>query len=143
MFGHPWRGSRVCRAVIASALFVVPGCAEEEAPGLPGRDLLAPDAERLAATAYFRTDPPTSELARVGGSDGAYKYLRVEEDEYLYQLPDEEANLAESEPGRAAMLRSSLDALLAGMAPAPEPSTPRLSEARRQRLEALGYAVDE
>ncbi len=112
-------------------------------PGLPGRDLLAPGAEASASFGYFRTDPPTSEVARMGISDGSYKYLRAGGEEFLYRLPDESANLAQSEPGILARLRDSLGAARARLGPRIEPQNPGLSKARRRQLEALGYAVDE
>ena len=126
---------------LSATLLGLAGVAHD--PESPGRDLLAPGAEAGASPGYFRTDPPTSEVARTGISDGKFKYLRAGGEEFLYRLPDESSNLAESEPGVLAELRASLEAVRARMGPAIEPQSPGLLKARKEQLEALGYGVDE
>ena len=79
----------------------------------------------------------------MGISDGKFKYLRAGGEEFLYRLPDESSNLAESAPHVLAELRASLEAVRARMGPAIEPRSPGLLKARKQQLEALGYGVDE
>jgi arylsulfatase A-like enzyme len=57
---------------------------------------------------------------------GSYKYLKVDEHEYLFNLSSDErerANLAAREPDRLARMRADWEAWQAGMPPIPADAT--------------------
>ena len=104
---------------------------------LPGRDLLAPEAERGSTTAYFAT-LQESTRPRFGLAWGGRKYVvSMEEDgprEELFTLDDEQP----SGPGPLAAMRRELGALRARL-PAGAVHAQVLSARDQERLRALGY----
>ena len=111
-------------------------------PARPGRDLLAPGAESRESRPYVATWVAAEGPRRALVASG-HKLVVSErpggEEVLLYGLGREGEELGAAEPELARSLHAELDALRAGLA-APEASPARaLSEAERERLDALGY----
>jgi arylsulfatase A-like enzyme/Flp pilus assembly protein TadD len=106
------------------------------APALRGKKV--PPADIYLETFYPRENYGWSEL--VGVLSRGWKYIQAPKPE-LYDLrndPAEEKNLVRSEGGRAADLRSRLEAMLKRAAGAPSGSR-ALTAAEQERLRSLGY----
>jgi arylsulfatase A-like enzyme len=124
-------------------LALVAGAAPE--PGLPGRDLLAPGAERGSTTAYMATLGAASQPERAL-VDGDYKLIVPErggDGEHLHRLGHEDVDLRSAAPEVAARMRQRLAEERGRFAPGVSETPQALSAEERATLGALGYVAAE
>jgi arylsulfatase len=127
----------------ATLLRLLPGRAPAGAG--PGRDLLAPGAERAASPAYLTT-PTASGARRFAVIDAGHKLIVSEEggaeQVELYRLGREEVDLAGSDSERVRALRERLASLRAALRAVPDAARQELSAEDQATLRALGYSEE-
>jgi arylsulfatase A-like enzyme len=135
------------RGDTVSLLDLVPTLAERfglrTPAGLPGRDLLAPDADRSESEVYLAT-LRGSKLPRVGLVKDGYKYILTREEdgtmrEELFSLGEEERDLGGGDPARLAEMRRRMQQIRERVANTVSERRQQMTDEELEAMDKLGY----